>query len=563
MTNPTIELRTEKNSLIAGERQTVDLLVRITPPDPDPNGNRRPRLNLAVALDRSGSMRGEKIHEAREAAKFCVDQLTSTDRFSTVIFDDQVDVLFTNQFVRDRESLKRGIDRIDARNATAMHEGWVKAGIQVSEAIDSSAVNRVLLITDGQANHGETNPDRIVSQAGEVASRGVTTSTIGIGRDFNEDLLMPMAEAGGGNAWHVERPSDMAQIFETELHGLVRQFATNVQLEIEAAEGVRVTECLNDFKRGHNNLYDLPTMLAGSELDVVFRLEISADAALHEQKALLRLRFKRRDTGNHETVSAAFEVAFASRSEVAEMSSDPAVIEAVQLLNNARARREAVEYIDRGDYAESSRLLKSAIDITQAACNVSPSAAFLAEIDDLNELRKSLEDRTDILMSRKRASYSREARRKGHVATLGSFRRGPDSVLKNRGRLNNMSRRGFIEPKGFTCANWYWSWSFVDHDRRRVLFGAWDDHVTNGRARIFSDAWEYNPNGKRQNAWSQSREHIRLVEDEGYQLFIYKMICANPEEANKGNGPRRILGFEPDIMPVTLIRDQTDWIAVF
>src|SRR5687768_16057810 len=98
---PKIEILAEKDRLIEGAKQNVDVLIRITPPEP-PAENKRPKLNLGIALDRSGSMEGRKMKEARDAAKFCVDNLLSSDRFSAVIFDDHVDVLFTNQWVTDR-----------------------------------------------------------------------------------------------------------------------------------------------------------------------------------------------------------------------------------------------------------------------------------------------------------------------------------------------------------------------------------------------------------------------------------------------------------------------------
>src|SRR5687767_577646 len=124
---PTIELLTERSKLVEEAKQTLDLLVRISSPERIPEKGSRPNLNIGIALDRSGSMSGQKMEQAKEAAKFCVDQLLSTDIFSTVIFDDQVDVLFTAQAVTDRDLLKRGMDRITSRNSTALHQGWVQS----------------------------------------------------------------------------------------------------------------------------------------------------------------------------------------------------------------------------------------------------------------------------------------------------------------------------------------------------------------------------------------------------------------------------------------------------
>ena len=234
---PTIEIYTKKGKLIANSEQTVDVLVRVTPPDIDTSGKVRPKLNLSMVLDRSGSMGGTKMREAREAVKYCVDQLTTADRFSTVIFDDRVDVLFDSQLMNsaNRMLLKSEIDTIDSRGSTALHEAWVSGGLEVARHLNNNTINRVILVTDGQANVGETDPDRIKAQARDLAEKGVSTSTIGIGRDFNEDLLMPMAEEGGGNAWHVQEPDVMTRIFSVELNGLLGQIGRDVTLESNPA----------------------------------------------------------------------------------------------------------------------------------------------------------------------------------------------------------------------------------------------------------------------------------------------------------------------------------------
>lgn len=409
---PTIELMTEKTKLVKGERQNVDLLIRITPPEPDGAASKRPKLNIGIALDRSGSMGGPKMNHAREAAKYCVDQLLSSDNFSAVIFDDQVDVLFTNQPVSDREMLKRGIERIHARNSTALHEGWVKAGLQVSERLDSEAINRVLLITDGQANVGETNIDRIVSQASELASKGITTTTIGIGSDFNEDLLMPMAEAGQGNAWHVREPQDTVAIFETELHGLVRQFGRAVRLSLRCADGVRFVDLLNDFERDRSGGYILPDLLSGSPLNIVVRLEVSGE--LLDGKLIdVDLNYTDQESGSTESVSLPFLAEFDTKEAIEALETNLEVQEAVVLLMNARARREAMEHIDEGDISAALFCVAAPRQEAARLYSKTGSKALKDEIDDLESVNELLTNREDDLMARKRLAYRRESTRKG------------------------------------------------------------------------------------------------------------------------------------------------------
>jgi Ca-activated chloride channel family protein len=276
---PKVEFLTERAKLVAGRDQTVDVLVRVTPPEVDAGIGRRPKLNLSLVLDRSGSMEGEKMLRAREATSYCIDQLLPVDRLSVVIFDNIIEVLIPSQLAENKAQLKGRLSEVFARNSTALHEAWVRGGIQVSEHLTESAINRVVLITDGLANEGLTNTDYIVSQSKGLMERGVSTTTIGIGDDFNEDLLIPMAQAGGGNSWHVKTADDMQRIFAVELEGLIAQIAHTITLGLVPADGVRVSDVLNDFEMNETGRYRLPNLQAGAPVEVVVQLRVPAQSA--------------------------------------------------------------------------------------------------------------------------------------------------------------------------------------------------------------------------------------------------------------------------------------------
>jgi Ca-activated chloride channel family protein len=404
-TKPTIEVITERTLFPAGREQTADLLIRITPPKAEAQ-TKRTRLNLGIVLDRSGSMEGEKIARAREAAAFCIDQLLAEDRVSLVIFDDAIDVLVGSQLAENKEAIKERISHIRARNSTALHEAWVRGGIEVSSHLISDAINRVLLITDGLANVGETNVDRIVTQAGELAARGVTTSTIGIGSDFNEDLLIPMAEAGRGNAWHVERAEDMARIFATEMEGLIAQVGHTVSLGFTPSDDVRVQEVLNDFEATHTGRYKLPNLLAGSPIDIVVRLKLPAQSVGTRFKALdLRLAWNPQGapSSDREILGQSVFIEFA---ETESAPSDERVIKAVQFLMAARARREAIEHLDRGDIIAARASVVGATQVLAQACAPYMADSEVQEQNEmLNDLVADLSSPEDIKMSRKKLSY--------------------------------------------------------------------------------------------------------------------------------------------------------------
>jgi len=420
MEYPKVEFFTTRTKLEAQREQTVDVLIRITPPVPGPdlstrpNWKGRPDLNLSLVLDRSGSMEGEKMIRAREAAMFCVEQMLPTDRLSVVTFDEHIDVLFASEPVTNKQSMKDLISRVTARGSTALHEAWVRGGLTVSEHMLDQGINRVVLITDGLANVGITNTDEIVSQAMGLFHRGVSTSTIGIGADFNEDLLMPMAQAGGGNAWHVVEPNDMQHIFQIELEGLIAQFAHTVSLSLIPADGVRIIDVLNDFELTETGRYRLPNLQSGSPLDIVAQLKVGAEEVGTQMRLLdLRLGFTPQDAKNAEVLKQAHTVEFATRAEAERDPVNHEVIKTVQFLMNARARNEAMKRMDQGDYEGARFIIGSSLDATRAACAGFASAPqVMEECASLEDTARSLTDRLKDRMSRKKLAYAAYSRRR-------------------------------------------------------------------------------------------------------------------------------------------------------
>ncbi|MDQ1593024.1 MAG: Ca-activated chloride channel [Pyrinomonadaceae bacterium] len=406
---PQIELLTPRAKLAAGREQTLDVLIRVTPPEPQAvdAARRRPALNLSLVLDRSGSMGGAKIQHAREAARYCIDQLLPTDRLSVVIFDEAIEVLIPSQPAANKAALKESLAHIHARGSTALHEAWVRGGIQVSEHLSDAGINRVLLITDGQANVGLTNTDEIVTQSLNLHRRGVSTSTIGIGTDFNEDLLLPMAEAGGGNAWHVETADDMGRIFSVELEGLIAQVGHTVTLSLVPADGARIVDLLNDFELNETGRYKLPNLQAGQTLEVVAQVRVPArEAGVRLRLLDLKLGYTPQEAKSAEVVRQYLEVEFAPEEETEALPLNNAVVKAVQMLMNARARREAIAYMDAGDYDSYREVVSASIASSRFAfAPMQADADVLAELSSLEALSDTADDRHQDQLNRKRLSY--------------------------------------------------------------------------------------------------------------------------------------------------------------
>ncbi|HEX8201647.1 MAG TPA: VWA domain-containing protein, partial [Isosphaeraceae bacterium] len=249
MPSPHIELIPLKSAACSDAPVTLDLLVRITPPVPDVHFL-RPPLNLALVLDHSGSMAaGKKMAHAREAAAFVVQQLLPTDRLSVTIFDDAVETIVPNAPVADKAGILRRIEGIQPDGSTALFAGWKEGGAQARRHRLADGVNRVLLLSDGLANVGPTDPGAICVEVKALAGWGVGTTTLGVGLDYNEDLMEAMARGGDGNYYFIESARQLADLFQTELQGLMATVGVKVSLGIEPGHGVRVVEVLNGFDR--------------------------------------------------------------------------------------------------------------------------------------------------------------------------------------------------------------------------------------------------------------------------------------------------------------------------
>ena len=121
------------------------------------------------------------------------------------------------------------------------------------------------------------------------------------------------------------------------------------------------------------------------------------------------------------------------------------------------------------------------------------------------------------------------------------------------------NKKAFIQSLGADCANWLWSWSYVNHAERFVLFGAWDDMITPRGQLILRDAWQAGKSG-RTAGYGQSRRHVDLVLNDGYDLFTFRMRRGLRDPSDPG-GPSKILDFEERIVRKNLVRAGDDWIA--
>ena len=419
---PQLELIPLRAAVCADRATTLDVVVRIVPPQASSRSDRRPSLNLGFVIDRSGSMSSlNKLDYAKKAVCYAIEHLLPSDRLSVTIFDDQIQTIIPSTPVNNKASFIRRVQQIYHGGGTALHGGWVQGGIQVSQALTAD-LNRIILLSDGLANVGETNPDAIASDVHGLSQRGVSTSTLGLGDDYNEDLLQAMARSGDGNYYYVARAEQLPSIFEQELQGLTTIVGKAVTLGFEPQGVVVVEAVLNDLEVDEGGRFKLPNLLQEQPIDIVVRLKVPALAQL---MPLCSFHLTWTDTDQRpQEVRATLQLPVVDLAQWEQLPLNQDVQQQVALMMAARAKKEAVQLVDRGDYAAASQVLQSTkqqmldFQLPMSA----PEAAALADLDARLQKREYLQYRK---MATQQV-YSRSGRfSRGHNSLLYALEGGP------------------------------------------------------------------------------------------------------------------------------------------
>ena len=214
--------------------EPIYLYADVTATNDVPKLERQP-LNIALIIDKSGSMRHEgKLENVKKAANFIIDNLTKDDYLSIVVYHDNMSVLRKAAKVHHAEAIKQKIESISPNGSTNLSGGMLEGYEQVKSVFGENYVNRVLLLSDGLANEGITDIETLKKIVSEKNTKdNISISTFGVGLDYNEGLMTPLAELGNGNYYFIEKADAIADIFKQELEGLFSVVAQNVRFVME------------------------------------------------------------------------------------------------------------------------------------------------------------------------------------------------------------------------------------------------------------------------------------------------------------------------------------------
>ncbi len=237
LASPLLNLNLDLDRTVLPAGQSEKAIIKILLDVPQfADSSQRPPVNLTLVLDRPGSMSGQKLQKAKEATITALRRLSERDLFSLVVYDHNVSTLVPPQSAANSEWIEARIREISAGGNTALFGAVSQGAAEIRKHQDENFIQRMILLSDGLANVG---PSSAADLGAALLKEGISVTTIGIGTDFNEDLMAQLASRSDGNHYFVESSNDLPRIFAAERGDVLSIAANRIRIEIECLPGVR------------------------------------------------------------------------------------------------------------------------------------------------------------------------------------------------------------------------------------------------------------------------------------------------------------------------------------
>ncbi|HEY3351803.1 MAG TPA: VWA domain-containing protein [Polyangia bacterium] len=359
----------------------------------DPATFRRQPLNLAVVVDRSGSMAGAKIEAVKTALSRLIDQLDERDRLAIIMFDDQTDVLLESTPVTSRETIRAKLSQIYARGSTDMAAGLRAGFAQVqANAGGAGVTDRVMIFTDAQTNTGDTDTETFIGLAGENAANGIGLTLFGVGIDLNQQLVLAITKLRGGNYYYLQDAAKIATVFDLDFDYLVTPLAYDLRLKLEPKPGFRVAQVYgySAWPVGSTAVeISVATLfLSRKEGALVARLETESDTWPVGKPPLAELSLAYTEVGG-EPVADSLTAAYTADAELNDDSvfySVRSVRKTVALVNAALGMRGACGLYWQGDVDGARALATRTKTLLDSEAALIEDAELTGEAQEVQKL---------------------------------------------------------------------------------------------------------------------------------------------------------------------------------
>ena len=355
-----LDVAMSKSFLIADQKQIAHMKIGLTGFEMA-SKEERPPVNVAIVLDRSGSMSGQKIEHAKKAAVQAIDYLGKDDIVSVIAYDHNVTVVVPATKVSDKADIKKRISTLQPGGNTALFAGVSKGAAEIRKFADKDRVNRVILLSDGKANSGPSSPKALGDLGASLKKEGISVTTWGLGNGYNEDLMDQLAQRSDGNHTFIESPQQLAGIFEAEFGDILSVVAQEVAIDIKCAAGIRPVKVLNREAEisGQRIMTQLNQLYSRQEKYILVEVEIPATEADETRKiADVEISYANMLTETTDEISSSLSVKFTRSKEVAEKSTNEEAMTEVVLQKATAANKLATSLRDQGDIQQAKKVLK-------------------------------------------------------------------------------------------------------------------------------------------------------------------------------------------------------------
>jgi Ca-activated chloride channel family protein len=312
----------------------------------------RTYINLGVVLDRSGSMHGPKLKKAKEAVEFVVNNLSNEDVFALTIYDHKVDTIIPSAKLTNRTAIINQLRSIRSRGRTNLFGGVAEGAQQVENAKHLEYRNVLLLLSDGLANEGITDRGRIRESVFDIYGGGISISTFGVGDDFDEDLLVNIADATGGSFYFIETPDDIPKFIEQEFQGLLATAGYNIEVEWQKAEDIRIQRVLGvPYEDRLSIKTKIGDLRSGNELLIILDVIIPPTESQEVEAVTFNVKWIPR-SGSTRPIQTTIpcNITYTTDESLLATENDQ-VLENVHILEAAYTQYKAMEMADRGDFS--------------------------------------------------------------------------------------------------------------------------------------------------------------------------------------------------------------------
>jgi len=286
-----MEIRFGNSKLYSNQNQVIMQIGLIT--KNVENLSEAPTLNLALVIDRSGSMAGEKMEKVKESLVELLEKLRKGDILSVIVFSSEAEILVEAQKIDSKLIINQRILNILPYGSTNIHDGLMMGYNEVMKNFNENYNNRVILLTDGRTNEGVTDHELIITRSSEYNRNNISLSVIGLGNDLDFILLRQLAKAGKGLIHFIDNNNDIKTVFDKEIQSLFQPIAKNVMLEIECDSKLSVEQIFGYQPYINNNkiVMELDNMNSGLTQVVIIKFAMNDTSENEKLKIKTKLTY--------------------------------------------------------------------------------------------------------------------------------------------------------------------------------------------------------------------------------------------------------------------------------